>query len=211
MTRAARRTASTVLGYEERRDELEAFVDKHYLETFRLEPTRMLDAGCGDGFWSDIFARRGFRVHGVDLDSAAIAAARRRATAAAADGAYPPGCQPSFDIGDVLKPTTIAGLEPRGAYGLIFARTLPHFYQPKLDAGTRLVEQLLEQLHPNGRILLSIYTHQSEQRERDGAVHHHQAFIVRAVIEAGADVRATRYRDEYFQVLAAHPTTEAPA
>jgi SAM-dependent methyltransferase len=53
-----------------------------------LRGRRVLDAGCGDGFWSLQAAAAGAEaVLGLDEDAEAIAAARRRAEAAPSDGA----------------------------------------------------------------------------------------------------------------------------
>lgn len=194
-------TSSEILGYEQRRPELEEFVDRHYIEQFAISPSTMIDAGCGDGFWTDIFARRGFAPTGVDVERRAIDAAHRRCQRTAETVGYPPGCRPEFYNVD------LANLTGTVQAPFIFARTLPHFYAPTLEPGTELVAQLLRHLVGDGRILISIYSDQSA-RTIEGATHHHLGFIVRAVMEGGAAIAATGVRDGYLQVLARHPTPD---
>lgn len=198
-------TASAKLGYEERRDELERFVDRHYIEQFRINPSAMLDVGCGDGFWTDIFARRGFSPIGVDPDSTAIATARRRCQLETMRAGYAPGCMPAFEC-STLEELRLSAPSAPALFRLVFARTVPHFYQPTLEPGTALVRAMLRYLHPQGRILISVYSDQSETTYTDGATHHHLSNLVRATLEAPAEIKATGQHAGYLQVLAAHPT-----
>lgn len=198
-------TASAKLGYEDRRDELEHFVDQRYIHQFKLEPASMLDVGCGDGFWTDIFARRGFSPVGIDPDTGAINAARRRCLEQMAADRYLPGCMPAFQCCRLQELALDAPSAP-AMFRLVFARTLPHFYQPDLEPGTQLVRDMLRFLHPQGRILLSIYSDQSKTTYDGGQTHHHLTDLIRAVIEAPAEITATGVYRGYLQIVAAHPT-----
>ncbi|MGM0673150.1 MAG: class I SAM-dependent methyltransferase [Spirochaetota bacterium] len=56
--------------------------DRHvpwFLDHFRLEPCRVLDAGCGNGKSAVWLAERGFHVVGIDLSPTAVEQARSRA------------------------------------------------------------------------------------------------------------------------------------
>ena len=57
-------------GYEERRDHWLAWARRHYVDAFGLKTGRLLDVGCGDGFWTSVFRELGFEATGVDLSPA---------------------------------------------------------------------------------------------------------------------------------------------
>jgi SAM-dependent methyltransferase len=65
-------------------------------------PGRALDAGCGTGFQTRILADLGYRVHGIDVSTGALAVAHRRqrgrAWLAAADVVALPQRGASFDV-----------------------------------------------------------------------------------------------------------------
>jgi SAM-dependent methyltransferase len=63
-------------------------------------PARLLDLGCGSGWTSEIFARCGYRVLGVDIAPDMIAIARRRMTES---------LQLSFDVSDYEDEAVEAG------------------------------------------------------------------------------------------------------
>ena len=65
----------------------------------------MLDAGCGTGEHALLLASLGHRVVGIDVAAQAIARARAKADER-------PGEPPTFLVGDVLDPVTMAALGP---------------------------------------------------------------------------------------------------
>jgi SAM-dependent methyltransferase len=80
------------------RDESEAarLVDLVEREVAPAPDAHILDVGCGRGRHARIFARRGYRVTGLDLSAEAIAEARERAEAA--------GLDIRFEHGDMRTP-----------------------------------------------------------------------------------------------------------
>lgn len=80
------------------RDESEAarLVDLVEREVAPAADAHILDVGCGRGRHARIFARRGYRVTGLDLSAGAIEEARRRADAA--------GLDIRFEQGDMRTP-----------------------------------------------------------------------------------------------------------
>jgi ubiquinone/menaquinone biosynthesis C-methylase UbiE len=57
-------------------------IDQRFVEEYCQRPSRLIDLGCGTGRLLIPFARRGFRVLGVDLSSEMLAVAREKAMAA---------------------------------------------------------------------------------------------------------------------------------
>jgi SAM-dependent methyltransferase len=187
-------SASEQLGYEARRAELEQYLDEHYIARFDIAPCALLDAGCGDGFWSDIFARRGFLVYGVDSSYEAIHTARHRCMAAFGDGVYEPGLLPVFNCSDLMR-SGAAAFTPM----LIFARTLPQFYQPTLEPGVMLLANFGKRVAPAGKILLSIY--EGDDVNPADFTRHTRFDILAACLTAGVTVVDEDHAAGYYNLL----------
>lgn len=138
--------ARVFAGYEQRRAELAEWVDHHLIGEFGLEPCRMLDAGCGNGFWSSLFADRGFDVRGFDIEPTHIRDARRKH----------PGVR--FTVADLNRlPKAFFAWEPE----LAFARTIPPFYSANVEDATDAFRCLLAFDCP---VLASAYSTQTAER-----------------------------------------------
>jgi ubiquinone/menaquinone biosynthesis C-methylase UbiE len=77
-------------------DELEQRMILELLEPL-APPARILDVGCGTGHFAAFLAGRGFRVAGVDAETAMLARARARAPALRADARRLPFRAGAFD------------------------------------------------------------------------------------------------------------------
>jgi len=130
---------SEKLGYEQKRQELCKFVKKNYVDAFDLKPCTMLDAGCGDGFWSEIFNDLGFSVTGVDISPFEIGAA----IALRPDSI-------DFHVGNVMEEMPFDSKQ----FDLVFARTLPMFHEADLTRANRLIDNLRQY---GNYLLFSIY------------------------------------------------------
>ena len=171
-------------GYEERRDHWLAWARRHYVEAFGLTPGRLLDVGCGDGFWTSIFRELGFEATGVDLSAGGIEAARSR---------YP-GIEFCVADADEALP-----FDP-GSFDVVFCRAISHFGEPNLEAPRvmALVPRLMALLAPGGVLLASYHT------TRDGSVvhgrtHHPISSLVR-LLEHGGDPYRVELVGNYVQV-----------
>jgi SAM-dependent methyltransferase len=177
-------TSPVFAEYEAKRGQLRAWMARHIVAEFGLRPGTLLDAGCGNGFWSGLFAERGFEVTGVDRDPEYIAEAR---------ASHP---DVRFHVGDIDLPL------PVGRFDLVFVRQVPQFFGRTLGRATRLVENLRQ----HGPLLLSIYTDGSgEDRPMcigGTARHHPDAKLVAAVERGGATVTRTARVGNYLQVAA---------
>ncbi|MBF8289626.1 MAG: class SAM-dependent methyltransferase [Chloroflexi bacterium] len=180
--------ASGGFGYEGRRDHWLAWARRHYVEAFDLSPGRLLDVGCGDGFWTSIFAELGFHATGVDLSAGGIEAARSR---------YP-GTE--FVVADADEPLPFEA----GSFDVIFCRAISHFGESDLEAPrvTSLVPRLMTLLAPAGVLLASYHT------TRDGGVVHGRTYhpisaLVR-LLEHGGDPWRVELVGNYVQIGVGH-------
>lgn len=98
---------------------------------------RVLDLGCGGGLHALEFARRGYRVTGVDVEPSAIALARKRNSEAGRDA--------RFEVLDIERDD----LSPLGIFDLIYAigNVLSHVAKDRLG---RVLEEILNVLDRRG-------------------------------------------------------------
>lgn len=183
-----RHYATGGFGYEERRDHWLAWARRHYVEAFGLTPGRLLDVGCGDGFWTSIFRELGFDATGVDLSPGGIEAARSR---------YP-GIP--FLVANADEPLLF---EP-GSFDVVFCRAISHFGEPDLEAPrvTSLIPRLMTLLAPDGVLLASYHT------TRDGGTVHGRTYhpisaLVR-LLEHDGDPYRVELVGNYVQIGVGH-------
>jgi SAM-dependent methyltransferase len=175
-------------GYEDRRDHWLAWARRHYADAFGLPRGRLLDVGCGDGFWTSVFAELGFSASGIDQSPGGIAAAQSR---------YP-GIP--FLVVDADEPLPFEA----GSFDVVFCRAISHFGAPDLEDPrvTSLVTRLMTLLAPDGVLLASYHT------TRDGAVTHgrthHPASALVRLLEHGGDPYRVELVGNYVQVGAVH-------
>jgi len=171
-------------GYEERRDHWLAWARRHYVDAFGLAPGRLLDVGCGDGFWTSLFQELGYAATGVDLSSGGIEAARSR---------YPGIPFLVADADEALP------FEP-GSFDVVFCRAISHFGEADLEAPrvTSLIPRLMTLLAPGGVLLASYNT------TRDGSVVHgrtlHPVSALVRLLEHGGDPYRVELVGNYVQI-----------
>lgn len=156
-------------GYEAEREKHSAWAKRHYIDEFGLTPGAMLDAGCGEGFWGDLFADFGFDVTGFDLEPAYIAAGREK---------YP---RLVLEVADVTEDL------PFGLFDVVFCKMISPLYKPELDAAEAAVRNLLRHVAPEGLLLLSAYTDDSgldRGGQFGGIFRHHSAVRYHEMIAA---------------------------
>ena len=172
--------------YEEKRAQLKAWCRLHYIREFNLQPGTLLDLGCGNGFWSGLFAEEGFTVTGVDIEPDYIFEGRLK---------HP---DVRFERADARDPLGL------GLFDVVFIRAISAFYAPTLDDAELVIRNGLR--HVNGAMLLSFYTDGSGE-DRPGLVsgtlrHHSIKAYEDLVGQAGGHVIRTTQVGRYFQVLA---------
>ncbi len=180
--------ASGGFGYEERREHWLAWARRHYVEAFDLAPGRLLDVGCGDGFWTSVFSELGFEATGVDLSPGGIDAARSK---------YPGS---RFLVADADEPLPFEA----ASFDVVFCRAISHFGAPDLEAPrvTSLIPRLMALLAPGGALLASYHT------TRDGGVVHgrtyHPVSALVRLLEQGGDPYRVEVIGNYVQIGVGH-------
>lgn len=178
-------------GYEAKAGHWRKWVAEHYIEEFDLIPGTLLDVGCGAGFWSGIFAEAGFDVTGFDVNPEYIEEAKNRYVVSG-------GRVVQFETADMFG----RSFAEAGMFDVVFARTLPAFYDTSLAGFQSLVMELLR--HTSGTLLISAYTDGSgkdtELSVGGKARHHpHQAMLA-VVREAGGNVFHWTYEGGYLNI-----------
>lgn len=168
-------------GYEEQREQLKAWTALHYVHEFRINemaPCRLLDAGCGEGFWGDLLHDicPGLHVIGFDREAGYIAAGQEK---------YP---ALELFVGDLDF-----AMEPLDCR-IVFCRAISHFYRPTLDDATVAIEHLLAQVPADGLLLLSIYTDGSGKDYPGQFGGSHRYHTIAAYRQMIADAGAGAYR-----------------
>jgi SAM-dependent methyltransferase len=180
--------ASGGFGYEGQRDHWLAWARRHYVEAFALPPGRLLDVGCGDGFWTSIFRDLGFDTTGVDRSQGGIDVARSK---------YPGS---HFLVADADEPLPFEA----GSFDVVFCRAISHFGQPDLEAPRvrSLIPRLMALVAPHGVLLASYHT------TRDGGVVHgrtlHPVSALVRLLEHGGDPYRVEVVGNYVQIGVQH-------
>jgi SAM-dependent methyltransferase len=109
----------------------------------RLAPNaNLLDAGCGQGFFTSLFAERGMLTLGVDLSSIGIAIAERTYGSSIA----------KFQIGNILE------LPFEKKYDCVFTRSCSLYNTDTFSSCTRVTDQLLRYVKPGGVLIFDYHT-----------------------------------------------------
>jgi SAM-dependent methyltransferase len=124
---------------------------------------RVLDVGCGQGFFSWLFADFGLKPVGVDISGEGIRSAERD---------Y--GCSGArFEVGDVIS------LDCEGTYDCVFARGLSLYNTEDFEEARDITDALLTYLKPNGVMIFDYYTNLCERRKSESWIYHTLADVKR--------------------------------
>jgi SAM-dependent methyltransferase len=117
---------------------------------------RVLDLGCGQGYFSGLFSGRGMRTTGVDLSGEAI----RQATARyGSTGA-------SFEIGDVCQLGFAEEMDG------IFVRGCSLYNSVEFCRSPAITDRFLQYLKPGGILVFDYYTNLSRRKQSAVWRHH---------------------------------------
>ncbi len=170
--------------YDGKVDTWRPWVQKNYVSEFGLKPgMRLLDVGCGDGFWAMLLAEHGLQVTGVDLADGALEAARLRLPDA------------TFVLADVKDPLPF---DPE-SFDVAFLRGFSMFGLPTIDgdAVDRQLTNVAQVMRPGGVLLVSSYSTLSGVPSAGSMWVNHRVSTIVAAVEKVADpfkvVRAGNY------------------
>jgi len=116
----------------------------------------VLDAGCGQGFFTALFDRLGFDAVGVDLSGEGIAAAKARYQ----------GTGTRFMVGDVTD------LPFRGEFDLVFTRSCSLYNTEDFGLDDAVTQRMLEYVKPGGVFIFDYYTKLKSGKRSDTWLYH---------------------------------------
>jgi SAM-dependent methyltransferase len=118
--------------------------------------SRLLDAGCGQGFFSALFAEQGVNVVGVDTSIEGIDSARRQYS----------GANLRFEAGDVLS------LPFGEEFDCVFTRSCSLYNVDLLQDCHKVTRTLLSYLRPGGILIFDYYSRVGRERQSESWIYH---------------------------------------
>jgi 2-polyprenyl-3-methyl-5-hydroxy-6-metoxy-1,4-benzoquinol methylase len=180
-----KRYAEGGFGYAKNHEKWVKWTDRHYIKAFRLQPGEtLLDVGCGDGFWTSLFAAQGFDCTGMDLSATGIETAKRLYG------------DSEFFIGDAEKPL----FNPPRQFDIVFCRTISHLcMKPLMNSRTLATMANMSQcVAPGGIFLLSYNT--LRNHENAHACADHKASDLMTLVEPFLDPFRFELVGNYIQI-----------
>jgi ubiquinone/menaquinone biosynthesis C-methylase UbiE len=161
------------------------WVQQHYVQEFDLKPgTKLLDVGCGDGFWAMLLDELGVDVTGVDVAEGGVEVARTR-----------PVERAEFVVCDIAEPLPF----PAGTFDVAFMRGLSLFHDADPHERAHQLGNVVSVVRPGGMLLVSINTTRTGTIPEGASAYHHRVSTLFAVLERfGQPARMARVGN-YFQ------------
>jgi SAM-dependent methyltransferase len=103
---------------------------------------RLLDAGCGQGLFTQLFAERGLVAVGVDVSAAGLSGAREVCSSSGA----------TFELGDVLE------LGRKGSFDCVFTRSCSLYNSLEFETRHEVTDRLISYLRPGGILIFDYYS-----------------------------------------------------
>ncbi len=122
---------------------------------------RLLDAGCGQGFFSALFAEYGIDTLGVDLSSIGIQLAKRTYKLLPV----------RFQVGDILQ------LPFEEKFDCVFTRSCSLYNTMDFSSNTAVTDKLIRYVRPGGLLIFDYYTRLSENAFAENWIYHSVAHV----------------------------------
>ncbi len=122
---------------------------------------RLLDVGCGQGFFTALFAEQGIDAQGIDVSSVGIEAAKS-------------SCKISstrFKVGNILQ------LPIEEQFDCVFTRSCSLYNTTDFPYDTSVTDQLIRHVRPGGVLIFDYYTRLSENAKSEGWLYHSKAQV----------------------------------
>ncbi len=116
----------------------------------------VLDVGCGQGFFTRLFADLGLEPVGIDISGEAIRSAQRDYCTSGA----------RFEVGDILS------LKYQGAYDCVFARGLSLYNTKEFNQRHDVTDALLACLKPGGMMIFGYHTNFCPRKKSKSWIYH---------------------------------------
>jgi SAM-dependent methyltransferase len=143
----------------------------------------VLDVGCGQGFFSALFAKRGFRVHGIDQSRIGIQMAEKQYS--------------DLPIRFIADDIWLAGFPE--LFDCVFVRSCSLHNTSDFPTDREFTDKLLAFLKPHG-VLIFVYNSRLFPSPSAGAWRHHSMADVRQhfSVYPGANIFFVNRRTHYF-------------
>jgi SAM-dependent methyltransferase len=122
---------------------------------------RLLDAGCGQGFFTALFAEQGIDSLGMDISSVGIEAAKSSCKFSSA----------RFKVGDMLQ------LPIEEQFDCVFTRSCSLYNTTDFPYDTSVTDQLIRYLRPGGVLIFDYYSRLSENAKAEDWLYHSMAQV----------------------------------
>jgi SAM-dependent methyltransferase len=137
------------------------FVEAVVRKTGLKRGARLLDAGCGQGFFTQLFAKNGLDALGVDISAAGVASAREMYRSSGA----------KFELGNVLE------LGWKDEFDCVFTRSCSLYNSGEFEAKRGVTDQLLSYLRPGGILIFDYYSRLGATGESREWIYHSMASV----------------------------------
>jgi SAM-dependent methyltransferase len=168
-----------VTDYQPQRERMKKWAKAHYIDEFKIKG-RLLDAGCGDGFWSSVFYEYGIDPTGIDPTRSSIEKGRRQ---------WPHLDLRILSIEDAYK-------QDYKGWDIVFARGVSPFYKDQ-DKATELIDMLITM---GDRVLLALYTHQNNEPNSHGHMMWSEDVFRGMIDNAGGKVLKSVFIANFLQI-----------
>lgn len=119
------------------------------------EGSRLLDAGCGQGFFTSLFAKCGMRALGVDISPEGVRQAREN---------Y--GADAEFSVGNVCK------LPYKNEFDCVYSRSCSLYNRNNFAEDHSASDALLEYVTPGGVLVFDYYTNLCPRKKSAAWLYH---------------------------------------
>jgi SAM-dependent methyltransferase len=103
---------------------------------------RLLDAGCGQGFFTRLFAEHAINAVGVDISVAGISVARRA----------------NRSFGAVFEAADVLGLKCANEFDCVFSRSCSLYNSKNFEVNHEITDRLLVYVRPGGILIFDYYS-----------------------------------------------------
>jgi SAM-dependent methyltransferase len=131
---------------------------KAIIKRVRLaEGSRLLDAGCGQGFFTSLFAECGMKALGVDISPEGVRQARKLY------GAMP---NAEFNVGDVCR------LAYTNEFDCVYSRSCSLYNRDNFAEDRSVSDALLKYVKPGGVLIFDYYTNLCPRKKSSAWLYH---------------------------------------